>query len=61
MKGRLLHWHEIPTWQHDNEFILSGYRCGTIPSMLPPQELIEMLQTHVWVGMDLVHELAILE
>ncbi|KAF1825765.1 mPR-like GPCR protein [Dissoconium aciculare CBS 342.82] len=24
--GRLLHWNEIPTWQHDNEFILSAYR-----------------------------------
>ncbi|KAL9534612.1 ADIPOR-like receptor [Sphaerulina musiva] len=23
---RLLFWHEIPSWQKDNEFILSGYR-----------------------------------
>lgn len=22
----LLYWHEIPSWQQDNEFILSGYR-----------------------------------
>jgi len=23
---RLLLWHELPSWQQDNEFILSGYR-----------------------------------
>lgn len=23
---RLLHWHEVPPWQQDNEYILSSYR-----------------------------------
>ena len=25
-KGRLLEYHDIPSWQQENEFILTGYR-----------------------------------
>jgi hypothetical protein len=32
---RLLTWEETPSWQHDNEFVLSGYRCGIVSTFRP--------------------------
>lgn len=32
--SKLLFWHEIPWWQQDNEFILSGYRSVSLVSSI---------------------------
>jgi adiponectin receptor len=37
---RLLFWHEIPSWQQDNEYILSGYRLITHGSFGLSNQLI---------------------
>lgn len=50
---RLLHWHEIPLWQQDNEYILSSYRPTSgsvwisVSSLLYPNNQSTNIYSHL--------------
>ena len=53
-KSRLLEYHDIPSWQQENEFILTGYR-STSGSVR--ESLESLLYLHNETGMNFVSAL----